>query len=160
MPPHQLYSHLQGFPAGTVTNLPARCYAWYIMPMNPSDFQSLPPGPERVTGSAVLVRLVEGIGFRFFWATEGLRDPDLAFRTEPEAMSIAELVGHVLDLAAWVSVVVGAILYTPNPGFIGNDSFTFRVNDGTTKVYPPNRNPGRGPCRPMRRHGAERGGAQ
>ena len=109
MPPHQLYSHLQGFPAGTVTNLPARCYAWYIMPMNPSDFQSLPPGPERVTGSAVLVRLVEGIGFRFFWATEGLRDPDLAFRTEPEAMSIAELVGHVLDLAAWVSVVVGAI---------------------------------------------------
>jgi hypothetical protein len=73
------------------------------------DFRSLPPGPETVTGSAVLVRLVEGIGFRFTWATEGLREPDLAYRPTPQTMSIAELVGHVLELVAWVAAAAGAI---------------------------------------------------
>ena len=26
----------------------------------------------------------------------------------------------------------GTITYTPNPGFVGEDNFTFKVNDGTT----------------------------
>jgi hypothetical protein len=77
--------------------------------MSTFDFRSLPPGPDAVTGSAVLVRLVEGIGFRFTWATEGLRDPDLAFRPTPETMSIHELAHHVLGLATWVAVAAGAL---------------------------------------------------
>jgi hypothetical protein len=73
------------------------------------DFRSLPPGPAAVSGSAVLVRLVEGIGFRFTWATEGLREPDRSFRTTPETMCIAELAGHVLELVSWVAFSAGAI---------------------------------------------------
>jgi hypothetical protein len=73
------------------------------------DFRSLPPGPETVTGSAVLVRLVEGIGFRFAWATEGLREPDLSCRPTPETMSIAELAAHVRDLVTWVAIAAGAV---------------------------------------------------
>jgi hypothetical protein len=81
------------------------------------DFRSLPPGPEAVTGSAVLVRLVEGIGFRFTWATEGLREPDLFFRTTPETMCIAEQVHHVLELVSWVAATAGAIPADPKkPG--------------------------------------------
>ena len=86
------------------------------------DFRSLPPGPETVTGSAVLVRLVEGIGFRFAWATEGLREPDLSYRPTPETMSIAELAAHVLGLVTWVAIAAGALpadtkLTTPPPPF-------------------------------------------
>ena len=77
------------------------------------DFRSLPPGPAAVNGSAVLVRLVEGIGFRFRWATEGLREQDLAFRPTPDSMSIAELGGHVLELVAWVAKAAGAIPEAP-----------------------------------------------
>jgi hypothetical protein len=77
------------------------------------DFRSLPPGPEAVTGSAVLVRLVEGIGFRFTWATEGLRESDLSWRPTPETMSIAELADHVLELVAWVAFSAGAIPVGP-----------------------------------------------
>jgi hypothetical protein len=73
------------------------------------DFRSLPPGSGNVSGSAVLVRLVEGIGFRFTWATEGLREPDLSFRTTPETMCIAEQAGHVLELVSWVAASAGAI---------------------------------------------------
>jgi hypothetical protein len=73
------------------------------------DFRSLPPGPAEVSGSAVFVRLVEGLGFRFFWATEGLREGDLSYRPTPESMSIGELAGHVLDLVTWVAVSAGAL---------------------------------------------------
>ncbi len=73
------------------------------------DFRTLPPGPATVTGSAVLVRLVEGIGFRFLWATESLRDADLSFRPTPETMSIDDLARHVLGLATWVAVAVGSL---------------------------------------------------
>jgi hypothetical protein len=82
------------------------------------DFRSLPPGPDAVSGSAVLVRLVEGIGFRFLWATEGLRDADLSVRPTPETMGIAEQAGHVLELVAWVAMAAGAIpagSRTPDP---------------------------------------------
>jgi hypothetical protein len=72
------------------------------------DFRTLQPGPEKVTGSAVLVRLVEGIGFRFTWATEGLRETDLSFRPTPETMCIAEQAGHVFELVSWVAAAVGA----------------------------------------------------
>jgi len=83
------------------------------MPAPSFDFRSLPPGPETVTGSAVFVRLVEGIGFRFFWATEGLRESDLSFRPTPETMTVADLAGHVLELAAWAAVAAGAIPAEP-----------------------------------------------
>jgi hypothetical protein len=73
------------------------------------DFRTLASGPATVTGSAVLVRLVEGIGFRFLWATESLRDADLSFRPTPETMSIHELAAHVLALATWVAVAAGAL---------------------------------------------------
>jgi hypothetical protein len=79
------------------------------MPKTSFDFRSLPPGPENVTGSAVLVRMVEGIGFRFTWATEDLRESDLSFRPTPETMCIAEQAGHVLGLVSWVALAAGAI---------------------------------------------------
>ena len=83
--------------------------------MSTFDFRSLPPGPDAVTGSAVLVRLVEGIGFRFTWATEALRETDLAFRPTPETMSIHELAHHVhgdiwKGLAVDAAAGLGALL--------------------------------------------------
>jgi hypothetical protein len=77
------------------------------------DFKSLPPGPDAVSGSAVLTRLVEGIGFRFLWATESLRDADLSYRPTPETMSIHELAAHVLGLATWVALAAGALPVAP-----------------------------------------------
>jgi hypothetical protein len=79
------------------------------MPKTSFDFRSLPPGPENVTGSAVLVRMIEGIGFRFTWATEGLRESDLSYRPTPETMCIIEQAGHVLELVSWVAAAAGAI---------------------------------------------------
>lgn len=79
------------------------------------DFRSLPPGPDAVSGAVVLARMVEGLGFRFFWATEGLRDEDLGFRPAPGTWCIHELARHVLGLATWVAMATGALPEAPAP---------------------------------------------
>jgi len=53
------------------------------------------------------VRLLDGLGFRFRWSTEGLSEDDYGFRPAPDCMSIEELVDHVWDLVNWISQSVG-----------------------------------------------------
>jgi hypothetical protein len=47
--------------------------------------------------------MLDGLGFRFYWATEGLRTEDYDFRPAKDMMSIGELVKHVWSLVNWVS---------------------------------------------------------
>ena len=65
-------------------------------------FYEIPDYPENVSGTSVLVRLLDGLGFRFRWSTEGLSDDDYKFRPAPDCMSIEELVRHVWGLVNWV----------------------------------------------------------
>ena len=71
------------------------------------SYHQIPPYPSNVSGTTVLVRLLDGLGFRFRWSTEGLSDEDYGFRPAPDCMSIEELVGHVWGLVNWVSQSVG-----------------------------------------------------
>jgi hypothetical protein len=65
-------------------------------------FHEIPDCPENVSGTSVLVRLLDGLGFRFRWSTEGLSDEDYQFRPAPDCMSIEELVRHIWGLVNWV----------------------------------------------------------
>ncbi len=62
------------------------------------DYREIPAPPRELKGTTVLVRILDGLGFRFYWATEGLRAEDHAFRPVPESMSTGELIDHVLFL--------------------------------------------------------------
>ena len=53
------------------------------------------------------MRLLDGLGFRFRWSTEGLSDDDYGFRPAPDCMSIGELVRHVWGLVNWVCLSMG-----------------------------------------------------
>jgi hypothetical protein len=65
-------------------------------------FYEIPDYPENVSGTSVLVRLLDGLGFRFRWSTEGLSEEDYQFRPAPDCMSVEELVKHVWGLVNWV----------------------------------------------------------
>ena len=39
--------------------------------------------------------LIDGLGFRFYWATEGLRQADLDYSTTPESRASAETLDHM-----------------------------------------------------------------
>lgn len=72
-------------------------------------YYEIPEYPEQVTCTSVLTRLLDGLGFRFHWATEGLRPEDYAFRPAEDVMSVTELVRHVWGLVNWVGIsVLGA----------------------------------------------------
>ena len=63
----------------------------------------IPDFPDHVSGTTVIARMLDGLGFRFFWATEGLRPEDYDFRPAEDVMSIGELSVHIWQLMNWVS---------------------------------------------------------
>lgn len=78
----------------------------YDAPMD-TPYRSLPKAPESVSSGAVIARLLDGIGFRYHWATEGLTDPDMAFRPAPDSMTLGEVVRHIHGLLRWVALGAG-----------------------------------------------------
>ncbi len=71
-------------------------------------YHTIPDPPEVVSGTCVLVRMLDGLGFRYRWATEGLRESDAAFRPGSGSMTLLELLRHVCRLTSWVTENLGA----------------------------------------------------
>lgn len=61
-----------------------------------------PPPAAEITGVAVFARLVDGVGFRYHWATEGLRPEDLDFSPGAGCMPLRQMLQHVHRMAQWV----------------------------------------------------------
>ena len=55
--------------------------------------------PSKLDGTAVLVRFIDGLAYRYYWATDGLRPADFDFRPGADSMSTFELHVHILHLA-------------------------------------------------------------
>ena len=45
--------------------------------MTELPYYTLPDPPTEMTATGVLIRLVDSFGFRYRWATEGLREEDM-----------------------------------------------------------------------------------
>lgn len=70
-------------------------------------YRSIPSATTDVTAANVLSRMLAGIGFRFYWATEGLSDELYAFRPCDGARSVGETIDHVWDLLNWTYCATG-----------------------------------------------------
>lgn len=75
--------------------------------MSELPYRSIPDPPGEVTAASVLVRLVDGLGFRYRWGTKGLREEDCGYRPSPDSMTVGELLGHVHGLVSWVLQSLG-----------------------------------------------------
>lgn len=62
-------------------------------------YREIQDTPESYTAGTVASRLVDGLGFRYYWATEGLRSEDLQFRPNEEARTSGETIDHILGLS-------------------------------------------------------------
>ena len=62
-------------------------------------YYQIPDAPESYTQGAIAARMVDGLGFRYYWATEGLRSEDLQFRPGEDARSSEETIDHILGLS-------------------------------------------------------------
>lgn len=63
-------------------------------------YYEIPNFPEKYTPENVVARMIDGLGFRFYWATEGLRSEDLAHKPSNEARTSEETIDHILGLSA------------------------------------------------------------
>ena len=62
-------------------------------------YYEIPNSPEKYTPETVVIRMIDGLGFRFYWATEGLRPQDLSFKPNSEARTTEETIDHILGLS-------------------------------------------------------------
>ncbi|WP_273273454.1 DinB family protein [Maribacter polysiphoniae] len=65
-------------------------------------YASIPNTPEAYTAGTVTARMIDGLGFRYYWATEGLTQENLDFRPNSEGRSISETMEHVYGLSVLI----------------------------------------------------------
>jgi hypothetical protein len=61
-------------------------------------FYQIPDYPSTYTATTVVARMVDGLGFRYYWATDGLRTEDLDFSPSEEARTSRETLDHIYSL--------------------------------------------------------------
>ncbi|MDY7395279.1 DinB family protein [Aureibaculum sp. 2210JD6-5] len=84
-------------------------------------YAEIPDYPEKYTATTVAARMIDGLGFRYYWATEDLRPEDLAYKITEGSRTSLETVSHIYDLS---KVIVNATTKTPNSGS-KKDSLSF-----------------------------------
>ncbi len=69
---------------------------------NQLPYSEIPASAEKYTAGNVASRLIDGLAFRFFWATDGLRDEDLTFKPDPETRSTIETIEHIYEMSVMI----------------------------------------------------------
>jgi len=68
-------------------------------------YYQIPDYPEKFTAGTVAARVIDGLGFRYYWATESLRDVDLNYKPNDSARTTLETIDHIYGLS---NVIVNA----------------------------------------------------
>ena len=74
-------------------------------------YYEIPDYPSEYNEGTVVARLIDGLGFRYYWATEGLRDEDLAFKPSEKGRTTAETIDHIYGLT---NTIINSALKKPN----------------------------------------------
>ncbi len=94
-----------------MTNLFAQNEAQTDPPHSDLPYYEIPAYPEVYTPETVAARMIDGLGFRYYWVTEGLRAEDLAFKPNEDARTSEETLDHILGLT---NVIVNSVKQVPN----------------------------------------------
>ncbi|XMO86993.1 hypothetical protein AAFN75_01595 [Algibacter sp. AS12] len=65
-------------------------------------FYELPHNPEIYTAGTLAARTIDGLGFRFYWATQGLRNEDLSHKASASGRTSAETIPHIYGLSKFI----------------------------------------------------------
>ena len=74
-------------------------------------YYQIPEYPETYTAGSVAARMIDGLGFRYYWATEGLRPEDLSYKPSESGRACFETIDHIYGLSR---VIVNATMKTVN----------------------------------------------
>lgn len=74
-------------------------------------YYTIPNAPEEYTAGGVASRMIDGLGFRYYWATEGLTEENLSYKPGETNRTIGETIDHIYGLS---NVILNAALKQPN----------------------------------------------
>lgn len=74
-------------------------------------YRTIPDYPDSYDENTVAARMVDGLGFRYYWATEGLRLEDLSYKPSEDARTSMETLVHIHGLC---HVLLNAVMQKPN----------------------------------------------
>lgn len=85
-------------------------------------YREIPDYPATFTAGTVSARVLDGLGFRYYWATEGLRPEDLSFQANKDGRTTMETVTHIYDLT---QTIINAARSVPNDATLPKPELTF-----------------------------------
>ena len=63
-----------------------------------APFHIIPDSPDTISCVNIITRMLQGLGFRYHWATKGLRNNDLDYRPSDSAKNCLETLKHIYIL--------------------------------------------------------------
>ncbi len=84
-------------------------------------YQKIPDYPMDYNPGNILSRLVDGLGYRYYWASEGLTAKDLEYKPSEDARNTRETLEHIYSLS---SAILNATENEPNVRPEGEADFT------------------------------------
>lgn len=85
-------------------------------------YREIPEYPSTYTAGTVAARVLDGLGFRYYWATEGLRPEDLQFQPNKDGRTSLETITHIYELTG---TIVNAAKNLPNDNTQPKPTLTF-----------------------------------
>ncbi|MEM9547028.1 MAG: hypothetical protein AAGA77_13690, partial [Bacteroidota bacterium] len=70
--------------------------------MDTLPFYEIPKEPKAYNAATVTARMVEGLGYRYHWATKDLRPEDLAYEPGNDGQNCASVLEHILGLSRFI----------------------------------------------------------
>ncbi|TNJ42882.1 hypothetical protein KFZ70_16385 [Tamlana fucoidanivorans] len=65
-------------------------------------YHEIPDYPETYTSRTVAARMIDGLGFRYYWATEGLTSKDLSYKSSESSRTSEEVLNHIYELSKFI----------------------------------------------------------
>ena len=72
-------------------------------------YYEIPEAPESYTAASVAARMIDGLGFRYYWATDSLREVDLNYKPSDDGRTTGETVDHLFRLSRTIYNTVHGI---------------------------------------------------
>jgi hypothetical protein len=86
--------------------LPLICFATVNAQEAKLPYYEIPESTVPYSQGSVAARMVDGLGFRYYWASEGLRPEDLSFKASESGRTSAQTIDHIYGLS---NFILGAI---------------------------------------------------
>ncbi len=83
----------------------------FIMAQERLPMDEIPTPTSTLKAGDIISRMIQGLGYRFYWASKDLRTKDLSYRPSKDAVSSLETLQHIYGLSL---MILNAYSSTPN----------------------------------------------